>query len=124
MVFEAGSDVGDLMILCKADVTSKNPERVKKYQANFKNVENKIREVEERDRVMNFNPPVSGERIIEVFNITPGRVIGDIKTEIKEAILDGKIKNNEKEAFQLMLRIGKRLGLEADKKFISTSTDK
>ncbi|NQZ77771.1 MAG: HD domain-containing protein [Ekhidna sp.] len=113
MVFEAGSDVSDLMILCKADVTSKNPERVKKYQSNFKKVEKKIEEVEARDKVMNFNPPVSGEEIIEVFDIKPSKVIGDIKSEIKEAILEGKIKNQKKEAFELMLKIGKKKGLTA-----------
>jgi len=119
MVFEAGSDVGDLMILCKADVTSKNPERVKKYQANFIKVEKKIEEVEDRDRVLNFQPPISGEEIIEVFQIAPSKIIGDIKMEIKEAILDGKIKNDRSEAFQLMLDIGLRNGLEADEKMIS-----
>lgn len=124
MVFEAGSDVTDLMTLCKADVTSKNPERVKKYQANFKRVEAKIAEVEERDRIMNFNPPISGEQIIETFRIEPSRLIGDIKAEIKEAILDGKIKNDAEEAFQLMLKIGARLGLSADEKMISSYSDK
>lgn len=119
MIFEAGSDVKDLMILCKADVTSKNPERVKKYQANFIKVEKKIEEVEERDRVMNFNPPISGERIIEVFQIEPSKVIGDIKSEIKEAILEGKIKNDEKEAHKLMLELGKKRGLVPNEKFIS-----
>lgn len=124
MVFEAGADVGDLMTLCKADVTSKNPERVKKYRGNFKKVENKIREVEERDRIMNFHPPVSGEQIIEVFDIKPSKVIGDIKNEIKNAILDGRIKNDEKEAFDLMLKIGKKHGLVARDKYISGSKDK
>ena len=124
MVFEAGDDVSDLMTLCKADVTSKNPERVKRYQGNFKKVEQKIREVEERDRVMNFNPPVTGERIIEVFEIEPSKLIGDIKNEIKEAILDGKIKNDEEDAFQLMLEIGERHGLKPNVKFISGSDNK
>lgn len=124
MVNEAGSDVNDLMILCKADVTSKNPERVKKYHGNFKKVEHKIREVEERDRIMNFNPPVSGEQIIEVFGIKPSKIVGDIKAEIKEAILDGKIKNEQQEAFGLMLRIGEKHGLVVNDKFISTSKDK
>lgn len=119
MVNEAGNDVNDLMTLCKADVTSKNPERVKKYQANFKKVEQKIKEVEERDRVMNFNPPISGEQIIETFQIEPCKLIGDIKSEIKEAILDGKIKNNASEAFELMLKIGKKYGLTANPKYIS-----
>ena len=124
MVFEAGKDVGDLMTLCKADVTSKNPERVKKYRANFKKVEKKIKEVEERDRIMNFHPPISGEQIIEAFDIKPSKVIGDIKTEIKEAILDGRIKNNEKEAFDLMLELGKKHGLTPNEKYISASHDK
>ncbi|SNS69685.1 HDIG domain-containing protein [Ekhidna lutea] len=124
MVFEAGEDVGDLMTLCKADVTSKNPERVKKYRSNFKKVEKRIREVEERDHVMNFNPPVSGEQIIEVFDIKPSKVIGDIKTEIKEAILDGRIKNDEKEAFELMIKLGQKHGLTPVEKYLSTSSDK
>ena len=124
MVFEAGNDVGDLMTLCKADVTSKNPERVKKYRANFKKVEKKIREVEERDRIMNFNPPISGEQIIETFDIKPSKVIGDIKSEIKEAILDGRIKNDEREAFDLMVKLGERRGLTANPNLISTSQDK
>ncbi|MEP0985266.1 CCA tRNA nucleotidyltransferase [Ekhidna sp.] len=124
MVFEAGEDVNDLMTLCKADVTSKNPERVKKYQANFKKVEKKIREVEERDKVMNFNPPVSGEQIIEAFDIKPSKLIGDIKNEIKEAILNGSIKNEEKEAFIFMLKIGKKHGLTPREKYLSASKDK
>ncbi|MEP1032576.1 HD domain-containing protein [Ekhidna sp.] len=124
VIFEAGEDVRDLMTLCKADVTSKNPERVKKYQANFKKVEKRISEVEQRDHVMNFHPPVSGEQIIEVFDIKPSRIIGDIKNEIKEAILDGRIKNDENEAFNLMLKIGQKHGLTPTSKFISASKDK
>ena len=124
MIFEAGNDVADLMTLCKADVTSKNPERVKRYQANFKRVEAKILEVEERDKIMNFNPPISGEQIIETFSISPSKVIGDIKMEIKEAILEGKIKNNEQDAFDLMLKIAEKMGLTANQKMISTSQDK
>ena len=91
---------------------------------NFKKVEKKIREVEERDRIMNFHPPVSGEQIIEVFDIKPSKVIGDIKNEIKDAILDGRIKNDEKEAFDLMLKIGKKHGLVARDKYISGSKNK
>lgn len=124
MIFEAGEDVRDLMTLCKADVTSKSPERVKKYQANFIKVEKRIKEVEERDHVMNFHPPVSGEQIIEVFDIKPSKIIGDIKNEIKDAILDGKISNNEKEAFELMIKIGEKHGLKATSKIISASKDK
>lgn len=111
MVSEAGDDVGDLMTLCKADVTSKNPERVKKYQRNFVEVEGKIEEVEERDRIINFQPPVTGEMILETFDITPSKIIGDIKAEIKEAILDGKIANEEEEAKLMMLELGKKYDL-------------
>ena len=115
MVFEAGEDVGDLMILCKADVTSKNPERVKRYQSNFIKVEEKIKEVEERDRIMNFQPPVTGEMILEVFELKPSKVIGDIKSEIKEAILEGKIENDKEQAYEMMLALGKKMGLELRK---------
>ncbi len=124
MIFEAGEDVRDLMTLCKADVTSKNPEKVKKYQANFVKVEKRIKEVEQRDHVMNFHPPVSGEKIIEVFDIKPSKVIGDIKNEIKEAILDGRIKNDENEAFDLMVKLGKKHGLKPNPKIVSTSKHK
>ncbi|MEP1095523.1 MAG: HD domain-containing protein [Cyclobacteriaceae bacterium] len=115
MVFEAGSDVNDLMTLCRADVTSKNPERVEKYQKNFTNVENKIKEVEERDRIMNFQPPVTGEMILEVFDIQPSKLIGDIKTEIKEAILDGRISNDKDEASRMMMELGEKYGLRLRK---------
>ena len=111
MIFEAGKDVKDLMKLCRADVTSKNPERVEKYQKNFTKVEKKIQEVEERDRIMNFQPPVTGEMILKQFDIEPSKLIGDMKSEIKEAILDGKIANNEKEAIEMMLELGKKYGL-------------
>ncbi|WP_462234844.1 HD domain-containing protein [Ekhidna sp.] len=124
LIFDAGKDIRDLLTLCNADVTSKNPERVKKYQANFKKVEHKIKEVEQRDHVMNFHPPVSGEQIIEAFDITPSKIIGDIKHEIKEAILDGRIKNDENEALKLMWKIGEKRGLKPSAKYISTSKDK
>ncbi len=115
MVFEAGEDVEDLMTLCKADITSKNPERVQRYKQNFGRVSQKIREVEERDRVMNFQPPISGETILETFDIKPGRIIGDIKSEIKEAILDGKIANDEGEAYEMMIRLGEKYELTRKK---------
>lgn len=124
MIFEAGSDINDLMTLCKADVTSKNSDRVKKYLLNFKKVEQKIKEVEKRDQIMNFNPPVTGEQIIEVFEISPSKLIGDIKAEIKEAILEGKIKNDKDEAFSLMLEIGTRRGLTANEKMIAAYANK
>lgn len=112
LLFEAGDDVEDLMKLCKADVTTKNHEKVKRYISNFRNVEHKMAKVEEKDHIRNFQPPVDGEEIMKTFNLKPGKVIGDIKEEIKEAILEGKIKNNHKEAYLYMLEIAKRKGLE------------
>ncbi|MEQ8470983.1 MAG: HD domain-containing protein [Marinoscillum sp.] len=116
LLYEAGDDIDDLMTLCRADVTSKNMDRVRKYQANFKRVEKKIKEVEERDHVRNFQPPVSGEEIIEVFGIEPSREVGEIKNAIKEAILEGTIKNDHDEAFDLMLKVGKSMGLSPKSK--------
>ncbi len=115
MVFEAGNDVGDLMTLCRADVTSKNSDRVERYQKNFTSVERKIKEVEERDRIMNFQPPVTGEMILEMFDIKPSKLIGDIKAEIKESILEGRIANDKDEAFEMMLDLGKKYGLKLRK---------
>lgn len=124
MLSEAGNDVNDLMTLCKADVTSKNPEKVKKYQSNFIKVEKKIQEVENRDHVKNFQPPISGEQIIEMFDLKPSKVIGDLKSIIKEAILDGKIRNNEVEAHELLIEEGEKMGLKAKKNILSaTSTN-
>lgn len=111
LLFEAGNDIEDLMLLCKADVTSKNDEKVKKYLNNFKKVERKMKEVEEKDQVRNFQPPISGDEIIEAFDLKPGRIIGVIKEEIKEAILDGKIKNNRKEAWEYMMRVAEEKGV-------------
>ncbi|MEM7548664.1 MAG: HD domain-containing protein [Bacteroidota bacterium] len=111
LVFEAGDDIEDLMKLCRADITSKNSDRVSRYLKNFDFVERKIQEVEEKDKVRNFQPPISGEEIISFFQIQPSKIVGDIKEEIKEAILDGKIKNNPKEAKELMKAIGSKKGL-------------
>lgn len=112
LLYEAGDDVEDLMNLCKADVTSKNHERVKRYISNFKKVERKMQEVEEKDRIRNFQPPIDGEEIMKVFNITPGKIIGELKEEIKEAILEGKIKNDHQEAYLYMLDLARKKGLE------------
>jgi poly(A) polymerase len=111
LLFEAGNDADALMLLCRADITSKNTEKVAKYLKNFEKVQQKMIEVEEKDQIRNFQPPIAGDEIMTIFNIPPGRIIGDIKDQIKEAILDGQIKNNREEAYELMLQIAAQKGL-------------
>ncbi|MBR1798708.1 MAG: HD domain-containing protein [Bacteroidales bacterium] len=113
LLFEAGDDIDDLMLLCNADITSKNPEKVRRYRANFELVKTKLVELEERDRIRNFQPPVGGNDIMTTFGIGPCHEVGVIKDAIKEAVLDGKIANRRDEAWQMMLRLGKELGLTA-----------
>lgn len=115
LLFEAGDDIEDLMLLCNADITSKNEFKVKKYKKNFEIVSQKLKDVEAKDHVRNFQPPVSGELIMETFNLTPCAEIGIIKTRIKDAILEGEIPNEQTAALELMYAIGKELGLQAVK---------
>ena len=111
LLFESGEDLNSLMMLCKADITSKNDQKVKKYLSNFKQVEEKLKSVEEKDHLSQFQPPITGELIMETFQIKPSKVIGVIKDEIKEAILEGKINNDFNEAKTLMMKLASKHGL-------------
>ena len=116
LLFEAGDDIESLMKLCDADITSKNKTKVSRYMQRFEMVRQKLKDVEERDSVRNFQPPVSGELIMETFGIGPSREVGTIKDAIKEAILEGDIKNDYDQAYAMMLRLGAELGLVAKAK--------
>ena len=112
LLFEAGDDIESLLMLCEADITSKNRDKVRRYLMKFEIVREKLKEVEEKDRVRNFQPPVSGELIMETFGIQPCKEVGIIKDEIKEAVLEGKIRNDYEEAYAMMLELGTKLGLQ------------
>ena len=111
LVFDTGDDINSLMTLCEADITTKNPKKFKRYHKNFELVRSKIKEVEERDKIRNFQPPVTGEEIMKAFNLKPCREIGQVKEAIKEAILDGEIPNEREASYNFMIEKGLSLGL-------------
>jgi len=111
LLFDAGNDIEDLMKLCRADITSKNNNKVQRFLANFDKVEEKMQEVEETDQVRNFQPPISGEEIMAMFDLRPSKIVGDLKEEIKEAILEGQIQNNKAEAMDLLYKLAATKGL-------------
>lgn len=112
LLFDAGDDIGHLMTLCEADITSKNRERVERFRRNFKIVRRKLKEIEEKDKIRNFQPPITGEMIMKAFDLPPCKEVGIIKSAIKEAILDGAIKNNYDEAYAFMIKKGEEIGLK------------
>ena len=112
LVFDSGDDIDSLMTLCEADITTKNPRKFERYHKNFEMVRSKIKEVEERDHVRNFQPPITGEEIMKSFNLQPCREIGQIKEAIKEAILEGEIPNEYQASYDFMLKKGIELGLK------------
>jgi poly(A) polymerase len=117
LLFDAGPDLEALMMLCRADITSKNPDKVKRYIANFDKVEQKLYDLEARDQIRNFQPVITGELIMETFGIGPSAAVGTIKTAVREAILEGIVPNDYELAFALMLAEGTKLGLDSVKKF-------
>ncbi|GHV23409.1 hypothetical protein FACS189428_6870 [Clostridia bacterium] len=111
LLFEAGDDIDDLMSLCEADITSKNPEKVKRFLYNFQLVRSKLKEIEEKDRVRNFKPTVGGLEIMEMFHLPGGKLVGELKSAVKDAILDGKIPNEHEAARDYLLTLAAEKGI-------------
>ena len=112
LLFDAGEDIEDLMMLCEADITSKNEDTKTKHLRNFQIVREKLKEIEEKDALRIFQPPITGDEIMVMFNLIPGREVGTLKTCIKEAILDGIIGNNHEDAYRFLLEKAAEMGLK------------
>jgi putative nucleotidyltransferase with HDIG domain len=113
LLFDAGEEIDDLMLLCNADITSKNQEKVKRFRENFNLVAERMKAVEEQDQIRNWQPPITGELIMQTFNLSPSKVVGEIKDAVREAILDGIIKNDYDEAYQFMIIKANELNIKA-----------
>nr|MBP6315372.1 tRNA nucleotidyltransferase [Chitinophagaceae bacterium] len=112
LIFDAGNDLEDLLILCNADITSKNHEKVIRYKENYEMVKERLKAVEESDHIRNWQPPISGEMIMQTFNLPASKLVGEIKDAVREAILDGVIKNDYDEAYSFMIRYAKEQNIK------------